>query len=88
VDDIDLTPLGLSPTATTLLGHVLRHGGRSVSRLALETGIADSMVSRAVRLLEERGLVTRRWGRSAPVTVAAGADGVLRAEGGEAPARW
>lgn len=80
MDDVDLTPLGLSPTATAVLSHVLGHGARSVSRLALETGIADSVVSRAVRLLEERGLVTRRWGRSAPVTIAAGVDGVLRAE--------
>jgi DNA-binding MarR family transcriptional regulator len=78
--DPDLSSLRLNATTQSVLGQLLRHGEMSVGALASVAEVAPSQASRALRALEERGLVTLREGRSAPAALAPRAVVVLRAE--------
>lgn len=79
-DHVDLSALMLNATTQTVLSHLLRSGETSISGLASATSLAPSLVSRSVRLLEERGVVLRPMGRSTPVCLAPQVGRVLRAE--------
>lgn len=58
-----LKPLNLQITQFILLGLVARAGDRSIAALAEEVGVESSAVLRNLRLLEERGLVSKEGGR-------------------------
>ena len=76
---MDLTPLGLSGSATLVLQQLLTPGQRSVAQLAVVTGLADSVVSRAVRDLVQRGLAAHGPGRPAGVALSPRVAAVVRA---------
>lgn len=76
---MDLSCLGLSGSSQQVLGHLLRSGERSIAQLAVETGIADSVVSRAVRDLARRELIQYRGGRPACVALAPDVAAAVRA---------
>lgn len=78
MEDVDLSPLGLSGSAATVLAHLGRAGERSVAQLAVETGIAGSVVSRAVRDLVGRGLAVASVSRPVRVGLAPGLGDAVR----------
>jgi hypothetical protein len=79
----DLSSLGLSATAGRVLHHLIATGQRSISQLAVETGIAGSVVSRAVRDLTLMELVQHNGGRPATVALAPGVGDAVRAMAGQ-----
>ncbi len=80
IDVPDLSPLGLQGVPLKVLTAVLSVPGRSTTAIAASLGIDPSVVSRAVKRLEERGVLQRSDGRSAPVTLSPHVGSALRAE--------
>lgn len=66
----DLSALRLNATTQSVLGHLIAHREMSADALASVAEIAPSLVSRALRTLQQHGLVELRHGRSAPAAVA------------------
>lgn len=79
----ELAALGLSGRSAQVLAHLLGTGPRSVARIAIETGVADSVVSRSVRDLVGHGLVRQRDSRPSSVGVAPGLGAAARAVAAE-----
>lgn len=74
--DIDLSPLLLPKDAERVLRALLDGRSRSSASLSRELALSATAVSRAVRLLDERGLVHVPPTRPAPVTLARVGDAV------------
>jgi DNA-binding MarR family transcriptional regulator len=76
----DLAPLGLQGVPLKVLTAVLSLPGQSTTAIAASLDLDPSVVSRAVKRLEERGVLQRADGRSAPVTLSPHVASTLRAE--------
>jgi DNA-binding MarR family transcriptional regulator len=76
---VDVSALALSGSASKVLQQLIEVGGRSVSQLAVEIGVSESMVSRAVRDLMRCELLEHNGGRPATVSLAPGVGDAVRA---------